>query len=128
MEWGQINSLKISYAKQKEGRKAHVDVSYTRQRRKQRSKKAKKASSGLNAKAYENQKKMRFVMSNQGHSQKSEHYQCARFRLGQRTEKAWKKTLAFCFLSLIQFESSQGLQGKKPSATCQGFLVFLMTA
>lgn len=93
-----------------------------------RSKNAKKASSGLNAKAYENQKKMRFVMSNQGHSQMSEHSKCARFRLGQRTEKAWRKTPAFCFLSLIQFESSgTTAQGKKPSATCQEFLVFLMT-
>lgn len=127
MEWGQINSLKISYAKQMEGRKAHIEVSYMGQRE-ERSKNDKKASSGLNANAYENQRKMRFVMSNQGHSQMSEHYKCARFRLGQRTEKAWRKTPAFCFLSLIQFESSQGLQGKKLSATCQGFLVFLMTA
>lgn len=77
---------------------------YGTERRKQRSKKAKKASSGPNAKAYENQRKMRFVISNQGHSQMSEHYQCVRFRLGQRKEKAWRQIPASWFLSLFQFE------------------------
>lgn len=100
---------------------------YGTERRKQRSKMAKKESSGANAKAYENFSEEKEICNKQPGSftdvWRLSRYQCARFRLGQRKTKAWRQIPAFWFLSLIQFESSQGLhlRVRSPVLPAKGF-------
>lgn len=76
MGWEEINSLKILYAKQTDRGKDHVEVSYMGQREESKGlRRLRKKVVGQMPKLMKiSQRKRRFVISNQGHSQMSEGY------------------------------------------------------